>query len=217
MRVIVAVVVGVLTCPLARADETPSEVKFAKADVGKVPAGWAVAKTGTGDGSLWKIVADDTTPSGSGFALAQTADGPTQMFNLCVLTDSAFKDGEVSTAVRALAGKVDQGGGLVWRYQDANNYYVCRYNPLEENLRVYYVKGGKRTQLATKENVELPAGKWFTVSVKHAGDRVECSLNGTKYLEVTDKTFAEAGKVGVWSKADAQSHFDRVRFTPFQK
>jgi hypothetical protein len=26
--------------------------------------------------------------------------------------------------------------------------------------------------------------------------------------EVTDDTFKDAGKVGLWSKADAQSHFD---------
>ncbi|HKB01442.1 MAG TPA: family 16 glycoside hydrolase [Gemmataceae bacterium] len=123
----------------------------------------------------------------------------------------------MSVAVRAVGGKIDQGGGVVWRYADANNYYVCRYNPLEENFRVYSVKGGKRTQLATKENVELSEGKWFTVSVKHAGDRIECSLNGEKVLDVTDKTFPDAGKVGVWCKADAASHFDRVRFTPAGK
>ena len=34
---------------------------------------------------------------------------------------------------------MDQGGGPVWRYQDANNYYIARMNPLEDNYRVYKV------------------------------------------------------------------------------
>ena len=216
MRSVVAVVAGLLVCPYVLAAEKAVDVQFAKADAGKVPAGWTAAKTGTGDGSAWSVVADESTPSGSGFALAQTAEGPNGLFNLCVLADSRFKDGKLSVAVRAVAGKLDQGGGLVWRYQDADNYYVCRYNPLEENFRVYYVKAGKRVQLVTRD-VLLPPGKWFTVSVSHAGDRIECSLNGTKLLEVTDKTFPDAGKVGVWSKADARSHFDRFQFTPVAK
>src|SRR5580704_17072740 len=50
--------------------------KFGKADVGKLPAGWKAAHTGKGEGSVWKVVADDTTPSKSGYALAQTAESP---------------------------------------------------------------------------------------------------------------------------------------------
>ena len=28
-------------------------------------------------------------------------------------------------AFKAMKGKDDQGGGIVWRYQDANNYYIA--------------------------------------------------------------------------------------------
>src|ERR1700694_4146805 len=119
MRQVVAIVVALLASSVF-ADEKPRTEKFAKTGLDKVPAGWTAAKTGTAEGSVWKVVADDTTPSKSGFALAQTAAGPGSLFNLCVVTDSTFKDGEVSAALRAVAGKVDQGGGVVWRYQDAD-------------------------------------------------------------------------------------------------
>ena len=49
---------------------------FDKSDVGKLPAGWQTAHTGAGEGSVWKVVADKTTPSKSGYALAQTAESP---------------------------------------------------------------------------------------------------------------------------------------------
>lgn len=190
------------------------EVTFRKADAGKRPTGWVAAKTGAGEGSDWAVVADPSAPGGTGYALAQTADGPTQLYNLCVADGSTFRDGEVSVMVKAVRGKIDQGGGVVWRYTDANNYYVCRYNPLEENFRVYSVKAGKRTQLATRENVGRKPRQWVTVSVKHVGNAIECSLDGQKLLAVSDDTFQAAGKVGVWSKADAVSHFDRFRLVP---
>jgi hypothetical protein len=130
------------------------------------------------------------------------------MFNLCVAQNTSYQDVDFSVAFKAVRGQKDQGGGLVWRYQDANNYYVCRMNPLEDNFRVYKVVDGKRTQLGTKEDLKVPVGEWHTLRVKQAGDRIECYLDGRKYLEVRDETFRKAGKVGLWTKADAQTYFD---------
>jgi hypothetical protein len=191
------------------ADDKTRVVKFSKDDTGRVPAGWKAEKTGQGEGSVWKVVADDTAPSGTGHVVAQTAESPNAVFNLCVLEDSKYKDLELSVQFKAIRGKNDQGGGLVWRYQDANNYYICRMNPLEDNFRVYTVVAGKRTQLETKEGIKIPIDEWHTIKVEQKGDRIECYLDGTKYLEVKDSTFPDAGKVGLWSKSDAQTHFDK--------
>jgi Domain of Unknown Function (DUF1080) len=150
---------------------------------------------------------DQAAPKGIK-VLAQTAQSPNAVFNLCVAEGRDFKDVELSVAFKAVEGKVDQGGGVVWRYQDQNNYYIARYNPLENNYRVYKVVAGKRTQLETKEGLKAPAGQWHTVSIRMAGNKIECSLNGQKYLEAKDDTFTKAGKVGLWTKADAQTYFD---------
>src|SRR5438132_10747018 len=131
------------------ADDKAMTLTFSKNDTGKLPKGWTAAKTGEGEGSVWKVVADDSAPSKSGFVLAQTAEGPNALFNLCIADDTKFLDGEVSVAFKAMKGKLDKGGGVVWRYQDADNYYICRMNPLEDNFRVYKVVAGKRVQLAT--------------------------------------------------------------------
>jgi hypothetical protein len=157
------------------------------------------------------VVADDSAPSKSGYALAQTAAGPNALFNLCVADGPTYKDVEASVAFKAVQGKLDQGGGLVWRYQDADNYYIARMNPLEDNFRVYKVIGGKRIQLGTKEDLKVPAGTWHTLKVTMKGDHVECFLDGTKYLEAKDDAIKDAGKVGLWTKADAQTHFDQFR------
>jgi Domain of Unknown Function (DUF1080) len=190
------------------ADEKPKVLTFGTADLGKVPAGWTAAQTGKGDGSVWKVVEDRTAPSKSGSALAQTVESPGAVFNLCVAEDTSFKDVEVAVALKANAGKKDQGGGVVWRYQDANNYYVARVNPLEDNFRAYKVVGGKRSAEFQDAEAKAPAGEWHTLTVRMVGDRIECSLDGKKYLEARDDSFTKAGKVGLWTKSDAQTSFD---------
>jgi hypothetical protein len=203
----VCLVVLALTVAVGAEESKPKMIRFNKDSLDKVPTGWTATKTGKGEGSVWKVVADDTTPSKSGYALAQTAEGPGPLFNLCV-HDSTLKDVELTVSFKSVKGENDQGGGIVWRYVDANNYYVARYNPLEDNFRLYKVVAGKRTQLASKEGLKSAAGKWHSMKVRHVGDAIECSLDGTKHLEAKDDTFARSGKVGLWTKADARTHFD---------
>jgi Domain of Unknown Function (DUF1080) len=195
---------------IAAEDKVPS-FDFGKDDEGKLPTGWKADKTGKGEGSVWKVVADDTAPSKKGHVLAQTAAGPGPLFNLCVADNTSYADVEVHVAFKAVKGDKDQGGGIVWRYQDANNYYVARMNPLEDNFRVYKVVAGKRVQLQTKEDLKVETGTWHTVTIKMTGKRIECYLDGKKQLETEDDTFSKAGKIGLWTKADAQTHFDTLK------
>jgi Domain of Unknown Function (DUF1080) len=209
MRWLVLVAASLIGGPTRPAAQAEPVFKFAKDDIGRLPRGWKAEQTGKGEGSVWKVVADPTAPSGTGLVLAQTAQGPRALFNLCVADGTRFKNGRLRVAFKAVAGKEDQGGGLVWRYRDANNYYVARMNPLEDNFRVYKVVNGRRTQLATtKDDVKVAAGTWHTLEVRVAGDHIEGFLDGKKYLDVRDATFPAAGAVGLWSKADAQTRFD---------
>src|SRR5262245_28617871 len=175
-----AVLIVIFGAGLALAEEKARTFTFGKADVGKVPAGWKADQTGQGKASVWQVVADDTAPSKSGFALAQTAESPDTVFNLCVATDTDYKDVEASVAFKAVKGEKDQGGGIVWRYQDANNYYVCRMNPLEDNFRVYKVVDGKRSKEFQNAEAKVPAGEWHTLKVRQSGEKIECFLNGKK-------------------------------------
>jgi hypothetical protein len=216
MRWATGPLVAALACvSLLAADDKGRTLLFRKNDLGKVPAGWKADQTGKGEhSSVWKVEADDTAPSKSGFVLAQTAESPKSVFNLCVVEDGKFKDVEVSVAFKAVRGKEDQGGGIVWRYQDADNYYIARMNPMEDNFRVYKVVGGKRMQLATtRDDVKVPAGEWHTLKIQNKGDEIACFLDGKKYLEVKDDTFPKAGKVGLWTKADAQTRFDDLKIS----
>ena len=199
------------------ADPKPKLIEFGKNDLDKLPEAWKSTQTGMGKGSVWKVVEDATASSKTGFALAQTAKGPSALFNICVNDSLNLIHLEVKVALKAVKGDIDQGGGVVWRYQDANNYYVARFNPLEENLRVYKVIAGKRIQLATKEGLKSEAGQWHTLAVHMTGKQITCSLDGKMLLDVSDDALGGQGKVGLWTKADAQTHFDRFEVTNLGK
>lgn len=199
------------------ADTAPRTFTFGKESLDKLPSGWKADHTGKDGGGLWKVVADDTAPSKSGCVLSQTGESPNAAFNLCVVEDTRFDDVAISVAFKANKGKKDQGGGIVWRYIDANNYFISRFNPLEDNFRVYKVVAGKRIQLATKEEIKIPAGEWHSLSIKMVGPKIECSLDGKKLLEASDDTFPKAGKIGLWTKADAQSSFDQLKVEALTK
>lgn len=166
---------------------------------GDIPEGF------TNEVGEWKVVADETAPSKQN-VLAQLAKSSGSTFNVTVVSGTGYRDADLSVKMKAIAGSEDQGGGLVWRAKDAKNYYVARYNPLEDNYRIYKVDKGRRSQLQSA-NIKHSEG-WHTLRVTMEGDRIQCYYDGKKYLDVKDPTFREAGKIGLWTKADAQSHFD---------
>jgi hypothetical protein len=193
-----------------------SQWNFEAATEGTLPEGWTAFKTGEGPGSIWKVVTTDRDGK-KNQALAQTSsEGTNSLFNLCVVKDVKQADIDLSADVKAISGDNDRGGGLLWRYHDAGNYYVTRWNPLEDNFRVYHVVNGKRTQLANAD-VKLPSDKWHTIRAVQRGNHIQCYLDDNLLLDVMDGTIQDAGAVGLWSKADAVTWFDNVVLKTPQK
>ncbi len=126
-------------------------------------------------------------------------------FNLCWTDGVRVRNGEITVKVKARTGDVDRGGGPIWQVQDANNYYIARWNPLEDNLRIYYVKNGRRVQLASAD-VEADPAQWHTIAIEHEGDEIACSFDGRQLLTVKDTTIGREGGVGVWTKAAAAAN-----------
>jgi len=180
---------------------------FEDSSVGKLPSGWSAMKTGKGPGSVWKVLEDKSASTGPKVLAQSSSEGPSSLFNLCVLGEVKRQDVDLQVAFKAVSGKIDQGGGPVWRLQDADNYYIARMNPLEGNFRVYKVVNGKRTQLGSAD-VDGDAGRWHTIRIVHNGKRIQCYFNGKLHLDVEDDAFPAAGQVGVWTKADAVTYFD---------
>lgn len=186
---------------------------FDKVEAGGLPAGFVAKQNNpTTELASWKAAADGAAPSPPNVLAVQTAND-NATFNLLMAEGTSFADLDIRVKVRGNSGTHDQGGGLIWRAKDENNYYVCRMNPLETNFRVYKVVDGKRKQLQSAEGIKTETGKWYEVRITMAGDRILCYLDNERLLDVQDTEFAEAGMIGLWTKADASSSFDELVVT----
>jgi hypothetical protein len=186
----------------------PTKVDFEEGSA--LPAGWKSGITGSG-AARWEVVRADDAPSGA-HALKQSGEAT---FCWAAKTDAAIKDGFAAVKFKPISGKEDQAGGLVFRFQDANNYYVVRGNALEGNVVLYKTVNGKRSSLQVKGRMfgygvdaKVAKAKWNTLRVDFVGKLFAVALNGTKLFEVEDETFTAAGGVGVWTKADSVTLFD---------
>jgi Domain of Unknown Function (DUF1080) len=206
-----------IAAPLAFA-QGMLERDFDKDKIGALPNDFITALTGSGREGVWAVVKDDASP-GQKNALAQTdADATSYRFPVCVYEKLSAKDVDLSVKFKPVSGKKDQAAGLVWRYRDKDNYYVARANALENNVVLYKVQNGKREDLPLKgegrtygRKASVPSGQWSMLRVTAKGDLFTVFLNGEKLYEVEDVTFAEAGKVGLWTKADSVTYFDDLK------
>jgi hypothetical protein len=188
------------------------KIDFSDDAVGQPPKGFEFGYTAkAGAPGKWIVEAE-----GANKYLAQVdADSTRARFPVAVVSDISAADLDVSVRFRPISGRVDQAAGLVWRYRDQDNYYIVRANALEDNVVLYKVEKGTRTDLPVKgegrtygKKTEVPAKQWSTLRVVATGRLFAVYFNGTKLYEVEDATFTQAGKVGVWTKADSVTQFD---------
>jgi hypothetical protein len=212
MRTLSFLVASILVTMALIGHGATRKVDFSEDPVGQAPKGFEFGHTAkVGAPGKWVVQAE-----GSNKYLAQIdADNTRSRFPVAVLSDVTAADVDLSTRFRPVSGRVDQAAGLVWRFQNEDNYYIVRANALENNVVLYKVEKGKRTDLPVKgegrtygKKAEVPSGQWSTLRVVAAGPRFEVFFNDSRLYEVEDTTFTQPGKVGLWTKADSVTQFD---------
>jgi hypothetical protein len=102
---------------------------------------------------------------------------------------------------------------VVFRAKSERDHYVARWNPVEKNFRLYALVGGARVDVGAAD-LELDTSKWHTLRVVVQGDSIECFMDDEPVLHVDDKTFGDAGMIGLWTKGDATVLFDDLSVAP---
>jgi hypothetical protein len=189
-------------------------VSFESAGIGVAPEGWTVTLTGSGNPN-WTVENDQTAPSKSK-VLKQSGRAT---YPLLLKGDTNIKDGFIEIKFKAIAGSEDRAAGIVWRARDANNYYVTRANALEDNVVLYKTVSGVRSALDIVGrkggygiSAPVPADTWHSLRVDFKGSIFKVSFNGKQVFEVEDSTFTDAGKIGLWTKADSVTLFDEITY-----
>jgi hypothetical protein len=169
---------------------------------GTLPADWVCGVTGNGS-PVWKVEADRSAPS-QPHVLKQSGSGT---FPWCVKQSAQITDGFVEVKFKPLAGREDQAAGLIWRFKDANNYYITRANALENNVSLYHTQNGRRITIKYV-NGPVASNQWHTLRVEFAGKAIKVMLDGKPSIAVENDQIVGAGAVGVWTKADSVTAFD---------
>lgn len=180
----------------------PTCIDFDRTPTNAPPSGWLMTNTGPGR-AVWTVVADATAPSQPN-VLQQSG---VATYPICLKSASHITNGFVEVKFKPVSGKEDQAGGVLWRAQDANNYYIARANALEDNVTIYHTIQGRRVSFKNADTKVAP-GAWHTLRVDFAGNHFTVTFDGRRALEADDNSFPNAGQVGLWTKADSVTLFD---------
>ncbi len=118
-----------------------------------------------------------------------------------------FTNGKITMRFKAIAGRIDQGAGILFDLKPNGDYYAIRANPLENNLVLWRFKHGQRSSVNWVRNVVTPSRKWHDLEMTIEGKQLTASVNGKQYMKYTLPS-PVSGKVGVWTKADSVVYFD---------
>jgi hypothetical protein len=188
---------------------------FERDQVDAAPAGFSFGRTGQGRPGKWVVRVDPDAKAGTHVLAQIDTDDTDYRFPVAVADEPLLQDLRLEVRCKPVSGKTDQACGVVFRYQDENDYYVARANALEDNVRLYHVTAGKRRQFAGW-NGKVAGQTWHALAVEAKGDRFQVFFDGKPVIDARDGTFKSAGKVGVWTKADSVTWFDNLSVKPVQ-
>jgi hypothetical protein len=206
----IALLAGVVLCSASDcfSQSAAMAISIAKMELGSPPAGFHFARTGQGDLGSWIVVSDETSFAGRAIEQSST-DRTDYRFPLAILDSVIAKNVDVSLKFKPVGGRVDQAGGIAVRVLDGDNYYVVRANALEDNVRFYRVVKGRRQQI-DGVNTKVTGDEWHSLGLKAQDERFTIEFDGKTLFTTSDKTFAGAGKIALWTKSDSTTRFDQI-------
>lgn len=185
---------------------------------GSSPTNFHNTVAGDGKPGDWRILMDEVPPLLAPLTdkapvvtkravLAQTSQNlADEHFPLFIYEGGTFKDFKLTTRVKMVGGVVEQMAGVVFRYQNASNFYVFRASALGHNVRFYKMVDGIRSNPLGPQ-VDITTNTWHTLTVLGQGNQFTFRLDDRLVMPpLQDNTFAE-GKIGFWTKSDAVSYF----------
>jgi hypothetical protein len=200
----------------AKADEAKPTKTWSFDDLaaGAMPPEFDPVQTGekVDPPATWAVVADAEAPSPpNAFGVTKTT-GVNKTFNTGLIKGTSYKDLEISVMLRPTSGANNQGGGVMFRAKGVDDHYIARWNPVENNFRIYALLGGARVDIAAAP-LELDPKVWHNLRVTAVGDRIECFVDDKPIVQANDKSLPDAGMIGLWTKGDAATLFDDLTVT----
>jgi hypothetical protein len=194
-------------------------VNFDAVKPGVTPPNWSFAATRDGQHPRWEVRYDPSAPS-RGNVLQQIAGTPRENeFPVAVFDKVVCLDGDLSVKFKIAAGSRNRTAGIVWRYQDPDNYYLLRFSADQKNIAIYRIQNGESRAVPIeggKAGVagvahDLQAGQWYVAKVMFRGPRIRVLFGNRRLFDAVDAVVGPPGKTGVWTRGRTSAAFDDFR------
>ena len=187
----------------------PSAVTFDKYPVGRAPADFTLLAMRQPGPGVWRVDRE-----GAEQFLIHAADAASEGFALALAPGDPRRDVMVTARVKLAGGT--RAGGLVWRCQDAQNYFAVLLDLTHGTIELVRVTEGNRVRLEREHDLELDPAAWHTLRAVHAGSSISVSLGGIRVINERDDRFERGapGRVGVIAAGNAEVRFDDLRAQP---
>ena len=183
------------------------------------PPDWSTAHTHSGPSGDWLVRRDPSAPSRPNVLSQSSHAGARFEFEIAAFDKVICRDGDLSAKIRLRPGPGLKTAGLVWRYQDADNFYMLHLSADERNVVLFRVQDGKARQIPPRGakpgsfgvNHEIRSAVWYVIRVVFRGPRIRVFLGNRLLFEAADHAISQAGKTGLWTKGTTVASFDDFR------
>jgi hypothetical protein len=194
-------------------------VDFDSLKPGTTPADWTSAVTHRGEPGRWVVHPDASAPSRPNVLAQLSPDSNRFRFALALYDKGYCRNGDLTVNLKVISGKADQTAGLVWRYQDRDNYYLLHVSANEDTIRIFRVADGKAVPIARlapglkpfQVSHHIDPLEWYLLRVSFRDAHITVFFDHRKVMEADDSSIAKPGKTGVWTKGDTVAYFDDFR------
>jgi hypothetical protein len=201
-------IVAAVGLVLATASAQIAVRTFDEDTIGTPPAGFTFAIARQQTPGRWLVRAD-----GSNHYLTHVAE-PAASGGIALAVLDTLQPVQMRASVRLKLTDGERVGGLVWRYQDAENFYVAALDLRVQEVALYRVVRGNRIRLDEEDDLELDDSAWHTLRVVQDDNDIRVTLGGIGVMRARDRTFPDGGRAGVWSGGGATTWFDDLRIEP---
>jgi hypothetical protein len=175
---------------------------FDQETVGAPPAGFVFAAARLPAAGPWLVGAD----GGNRYLAHSSVASQVEGFSLAVLDVLPPVDLRLSARLKLVNGS--RLGGLVWRYQNPENFFAVALDLDAQTMALYRVARGNRIRLEFEDDLELDRDAWHVVRVEHTDGRIRVSLGGIGVMRARDRAAGDTGRAGIWSDGAATAWFD---------
>jgi hypothetical protein len=201
-----------IACALSAAADQRGmhRIKIDSGRIGSPPANFEFLRTGEGKAGTWTVVGDSS--AGAGIAIEHFSEDQTERrYSVAVYKPLSIENFAVRARVKVIEGTM-QSASLAVRVQDSNNDYVVSASALEGRIDLFRVVDGKTDRIGGTE-AAVVTNRWHLIALAAADDRFTVAVDNKRLFSVSDRTFLQEGRIGLWVEEDNLSRFAQIEIS----